>query len=226
MRAAVLPAAADTARVAGDYQRAAVNLSLALDACREVRDGYATLEVLLGQIRVSVARGQPTAARHTAWQALEMSGTIDGVLARIRLLEHCAMAIGTSAAAPLLQAATLGRAHLGLKRWPSEDALLAEVNATPQHAELLGVADALELARDLLGAASAPVERDTLDGHLLTRREQQVARLVADGRSTRDIAATLVISQGTVRAHVEHIRTKLGIASRAQIGPRLGLSRN
>jgi len=51
----------------------------------------------------------------------------------------------------------------------------------------------------------------------LTRREQQVAELVAGGRSNREIAAALVISQRTAEAHVGNILTKLGFATRAQI---------
>ena len=51
----------------------------------------------------------------------------------------------------------------------------------------------------------------------LTSRELQVARLVAGGRSNKEIAAALVISQRTAENHVEHILTKLGFTSRAQV---------
>jgi non-specific serine/threonine protein kinase len=51
----------------------------------------------------------------------------------------------------------------------------------------------------------------------LTQRETQVARLVAEGHSNKEIAARLVISQRTAEGHVEHILTKLGFTSRAQI---------
>jgi len=51
----------------------------------------------------------------------------------------------------------------------------------------------------------------------LTRREQQVADLIGQGLSNRDIAASLVISSRTAESHVEHILTKLGYASRAQV---------
>ncbi len=51
----------------------------------------------------------------------------------------------------------------------------------------------------------------------LTRREQQVAELVAQGLSNKEIAAKLVISQRTAESHVEHILTKLGATSRAQV---------
>jgi len=51
----------------------------------------------------------------------------------------------------------------------------------------------------------------------LTRREQQVAELVAEGLSNKEIAAGLVISQRTAEGHVENILVKLGLANRAQV---------
>ena len=51
----------------------------------------------------------------------------------------------------------------------------------------------------------------------LTKRERQVAGLVARGLTNKQIAAELVISSRTADGHVEHILTKLGFTSRAQI---------
>ena len=63
-----------------------------------------------------------------------------------------------------------------------------------------------------------PDRRPTADPFSrLTPREREVARLVARGLSNRDIAAQLVISQRTAEGHVEHILSKLGFESRAQI---------
>jgi DNA-binding NarL/FixJ family response regulator len=50
-----------------------------------------------------------------------------------------------------------------------------------------------------------------------TRREQEVAALVARGLSNSQIAAELVISARTVETHVQHIMDKLGFSTRAQI---------
>ncbi|MFF3567700.1 ATP-binding protein [Nocardia jiangxiensis] len=61
------------------------------------------------------------------------------------------------------------------------------------------------------GGTPAPVST------ALTRREEQVAQLVAQGMTNKQIAAKLVISQRTAQGHVEHILTKLGYTSRAQI---------
>ncbi|MFE4462492.1 response regulator transcription factor, partial [Nocardia tengchongensis] len=52
---------------------------------------------------------------------------------------------------------------------------------------------------------------------ILTKRERQVADLVAEGLTNRAIATRLVISQRTAQGHVEHILVKLGFTSRAQI---------
>ena len=49
------------------------------------------------------------------------------------------------------------------------------------------------------------------------RRETDVARLVADGLSNKEIGARLFISERTVESHVRNILNKLGFNSRAQI---------
>ena len=51
----------------------------------------------------------------------------------------------------------------------------------------------------------------------LTKRENEVAELVARGMSNKEIAANLVIAQRTAEGHIEHILVKLGFNSRAQI---------
>jgi len=51
----------------------------------------------------------------------------------------------------------------------------------------------------------------------LTRREQEIAQLVARGLTSRAIAADLHLSERTVETHVQHILTKLDLANRTQI---------
>ena len=53
------------------------------------------------------------------------------------------------------------------------------------------------------------------------RRELQIALLLAEGRTTREAAAALFLSPKTVEYHLRHVYTKLGIASRAELGDRM-----
>ncbi|MFI7132705.1 ATP-binding protein [Nonomuraea sp. NPDC050153] len=56
----------------------------------------------------------------------------------------------------------------------------------------------------------------------LTRREREIAELVAQGMTNKEIAASLVIAQRTAEGHIEHILAKLGFSSRAQIAVWVG----
>lgn len=78
----------------------------------------------------------------------------------------------------------------------------------------LTVDEAIDVARSVLDGQSAATN---LPGSPLTRRETEVAALVARGLSTSGIAAELVISVATVRVHVDHIMAKLDLHSRIQI---------
>jgi non-specific serine/threonine protein kinase len=51
----------------------------------------------------------------------------------------------------------------------------------------------------------------------LTPQERKTAALLARGLSNREIAAQLVIAEGTAKLHVKHILQKLGFTCRAQI---------
>jgi len=59
--------------------------------------------------------------------------------------------------------------------------------------------------------------RQAVPGPPLTRREREVAELIAQGLSNQQIATTLTISQRTAESHVENILRKLGFTSRTQI---------
>ncbi|MET0714654.1 MAG: response regulator transcription factor [Mycetocola sp.] len=56
--------------------------------------------------------------------------------------------------------------------------------------------------------------RQNSSGQTLTTREAEVLSLVADGRSNRDIAKSLFLSEATVKSHLVHIFTKLQVSSR------------
>jgi DNA-binding NarL/FixJ family response regulator len=78
---------------------------------------------------------------------------------------------------------------------------------------------ALALAEDAADAsptvAAPPAPRAPSDR--LTPREREVALLLAQGRSNRQIAQALVISERTAAVHVEHILSKLDLHSRWQV---------
>ncbi len=50
----------------------------------------------------------------------------------------------------------------------------------------------------------------------LSQRELEVLQLVAAGASNQEIATALVLAPGTVKLHVSHILSKLGVKSRTQ----------
>jgi predicted ATPase/DNA-binding CsgD family transcriptional regulator len=62
-----------------------------------------------------------------------------------------------------------------------------------------------------------PATRLQSDGDPLTRRQREVARLVAQGLTDREVAARLSISIRTAESHVEQILARLGFRSRTQI---------
>jgi non-specific serine/threonine protein kinase len=63
----------------------------------------------------------------------------------------------------------------------------------------------------------AGVSAGASTSHGLTPREREVAVMLAAGRSNRDIAERLVITEGTVEVHVKRILGKLGFHSRSQV---------
>ena len=77
------------------------------------------------------------------------------------------------------------------------------------------VALALSQASRDRGSSRAPAPRTAAPGGL-TRREWEIAQLLAEGLSNKEIAARLVIAPRTAETHVEHILTKLGFTSRTQ----------
>lgn len=80
-------------------------------------------------------------------------------------------------------------------------------------APFVGDSDSVVAAIDEF-LSERPVEAARQDG--LTPREVQVLRLIAAGRSNREIAEALVLSERTVARHVTNIYTKAGVHSKAE----------
>ena len=86
----------------------------------------------------------------------------------------------------------------------------ALLRAALAEARLLGMSPLIRRAEALLGRLRA-------SGPALSAREQQVAELVAAGRSNKQIGTQLFLSERTVENHVRSILDKLGFSSRTQV---------
>jgi len=75
---------------------------------------------------------------------------------------------------------------------------------------------AAELAM-AVAVGSAPADPDRSRAVPLTRRERQVAALVASGRTNRQIGRALGISEKTAEVHLHHVMAKLEARSRAEV---------
>ncbi len=107
---------------------------------------------------------------------------------------------------PALRAGAAGYLHKDV----DPEALAAAIRSVRAGHVLLQpeVADAL-LAREEAGG-------DRGRGGVLTDREREVLALIADGRSNREIARALVLSEKTVKTHVSNILMKLDLSDRTQ----------
>jgi predicted ATPase/class 3 adenylate cyclase/DNA-binding CsgD family transcriptional regulator len=153
---------------------------------------------LEGVAQLAAARSQPQ-------RALLLAGAASAI--------YDAIGIGPGAPRKLRLERWLKQAEQVLGQEAS-DAVRAEGRTmTPERAA--------DLALGLEGPARDQGQLAALPGRpgstRLTRREQEVARLVARGRTNRQIAKQLFVAERTVDTHVEHIRDKLDVHSRAEI---------
>jgi DNA-binding CsgD family transcriptional regulator len=148
---------------------------------------------LLGE--AAILQGQPEEARTCFEQALELSQQVSfrPELALIRL--------------DLAELLLTGDPHQRGEGMKHLSAALAEFQE-------LGMRPAFDRANNLLRGIDQARDADPSG---LTAREREVARLVGTGKSNREIADALVISEGTVDVHVKHILSKLGFKSRSQV---------
>jgi DNA-binding CsgD family transcriptional regulator len=200
------------ARAAGDEQAAQAEVDAAevlVDAAREGAAYPARPKYVLGvEGRGWAARAEAEWGRArgdndpAAWQAVVAEFGPDFVYelarARWRLAEALAEA---------------GQRADAEREWGLAAATAAELGAAPLQAALddLGRRARLGPAAGSAARAGAP---DALGG--LTNREREVLRLLAAGRSNREIAAALFIAPKTASVHVSNIMAKLGAGSRTE----------
>jgi DNA-binding NarL/FixJ family response regulator len=103
----------------------------------------------------------------------------------------------------------------------NKEAILALDRAEAELATCGAVRYADQAARELRRLGRRVIRtgrRGDDDGLGLSRRELEVARLVAEGKTNREIAAELFLSNRTVESHLSRVFTKLGVSSRAAVG--------
>jgi non-specific serine/threonine protein kinase len=175
----------------------------------------------------------PFQSRHDmVLEALDIFRRFDDPVGVTVCLHVCAVLAADSGqprrAVTLLAAAEAARARiggvvperlrLGAERWVST---AAGQLAPAEVATCAATGRAMSL-RETVAMVTGPWTADPevapeRSGPHLTRRESEVARLVAAGLSNRQIADRLFISPRTAEYHVEQIRNKLGFHSRAQV---------
>ena len=200
---------------------------------REAGDLY-QLEAMLRNLgMVGMMSGDIHAAKSRFVEALHVARTIDNRLAQYyglaaagwyaantgqtraaAQLLGAADAVGTQTGAdimgplvPLLgQAKELAKGALGSSRFEAEFQAGRRLSRMAALRLALGESDQAEVAAS-----------DGAESAALGKRELEVARLVADGLSNKQIAARLFISDRTAATHVGNILNKLGFNSRAQV---------
>jgi ATP/maltotriose-dependent transcriptional regulator MalT len=164
-----------------------------------------TASAELGEIAASYATPALDASAATATGALNLAeGDVPAALDSLR---H-AVALWQEIKLPYEAAVARTRYALALRSAEAEDDAALELRAAISGFERLGAVIDARTANELLtGPAGLPSG--------LTAREAEVLRLVAAGRSNREIATALVISEHTVARHLQNMYVKLSVSSRS-----------
>jgi ATP/maltotriose-dependent transcriptional regulator MalT len=114
----------------------------------------------------------------------------------------------------------------------ARDTIALALHACPEVAPTLATHGVdVQEAHETTGFESTTPQRDTLDAAeqrtsaRLTPREREVLTLLAQGRTNREIAQDLVISETTAKVHVRHILEKLGVRNRTEAARLVSTSR-
>ena len=190
-RAGMLPAYVEIVLAAGEADSASA-------ACRELDEIVAGYESAMLDALLAHARGAVALAEGDAAEAL-----VD--------LRRAAQ-VWNELEAPYEEARARVLIGVACRALGDDDAAELELEAARGSFEELGAAP------DIGRVEALVTTRASGDAHGLTARELEVLRLVASGRSNREIAQSLVISEHTVARHVQNIFAKLDVSSRAAAG--------
>jgi DNA-binding CsgD family transcriptional regulator len=179
-----------------------VEIELAVGACEEACDACVELEQIADEHR----SGMLGAMAAYAWGAVGLAG--DDVGAALISLRRAAR-VWQELETPYEAARARALVGLACRALGDDEAAAFELEAARGVFAALGAAPDLARVETLLRP-----EAPAAGAHGLTPRELQVLRLVATGKSNREIATELVLSEHTVARHVQNIFTKLGVSSR------------
>jgi DNA-binding NarL/FixJ family response regulator len=197
-------------------------------AVNEAQDGVGKARLLPAQVEILLVAGQIQPARTAANELAAIAGVMEAPLLRAmstQAMGAVELAEGSAAAALASLRRSLGLWHA--LEAPYEAARVRELIAVACRAlgdedgaafELDGarrVFHALGAAPDLERTAPAASERAPAATAGLTPRETEVLRLVAAGKTNHAIAVEMVLSDHTVRRHLQNVFAKLGVSSRA-----------
>jgi predicted ATPase/DNA-binding CsgD family transcriptional regulator len=217
----------------GDLEAARSASSDGAHLSREVGDLYSLKVFLLNLGSAALIAGERAASKPLFAEALRIAHQIDDRVQLSYLLDalgcHAAGSGQARLAAQLLGAANTVRTGTGARMMPflaplvgqAKMAAMAALGASRFEAEhkagsRLSRDAAVRLALGEPGRVAVAASNSAGAG-LLAKREAEVARMVADGLSNKEIGARLFISEHTVDSHVRSILNKLGCNSRAQI---------
>ncbi len=195
-------------------------------AFAEVQEDGAVRACAAALAQIAADTGQDEAMSALA-HALAEVALLDGEPAEAATQFERAESLLADIGAPFERAETQRRAAAALVASGRRAEAVEQLVGAYRVARKLGARLLAAKLADDLAALGEPVERRLgrmaaaqLANGGLTRREVEVVRLVAVGRTTREIARELFLSPRTVDTHVENIRMKLGCRSRADAARR------
>jgi predicted ATPase/DNA-binding CsgD family transcriptional regulator/DNA-binding SARP family transcriptional activator len=206
---------AELALAQGEFARVFVHTQAAAALAQEKNVPKNLLKSLLYEGQALLGLGRQQEAANRLQQAVKRADQIEHAALRWQSRLRLAQAYA-SLARPNTDLYDQGLAIVeGLAVNLQDERLRSCFLASPLVVELKANAQSALLPQQ--PQASTPLQEAKQSYGGLTRREREVAALIAQGKSNRAIADTLVLGERTVEGHVSNILGKLGFTSRAQI---------